>query len=80
LWRKFERVAVRGDPFQAHVSDEKYLGVNHYGVGDTPDAAVLAAIPRDLKSALRTTAKRQLTVFAIVFRSNFARKIEGPIR
>jgi hypothetical protein len=52
LWRKFERVAVRGDPFQAIVSDEKYLGVNHYGVGDTPDAAVLAAIPRDLRSAL----------------------------
>jgi hypothetical protein len=54
LYRKFDRVAVKGDPFQAIVCTEKYdlWGKSHYGVGDTPDAAVLAAIPRDLKSAL----------------------------
>lgn len=55
LWRKFERVAVQGDPFQAIVCTEKYAlwGELHYGIGATPDDAVLAAIPRDLKSALR---------------------------
>jgi hypothetical protein len=55
LWRKFERVAVPGDPFQAHIHVERFClgGDSYYGVGATADEAVLAAIPRDLKSALR---------------------------
>jgi hypothetical protein len=54
LWRKFDRVAVKGDPFQATLCSEKYAlwAPIFYGVGDTPDAAVLAAIPHDLRSAL----------------------------
>jgi hypothetical protein len=52
LWRKFDRVAVLGDPFQAIVSTERFMGEPHYGVGVTADEAVLAAIPRDLRSAL----------------------------
>jgi hypothetical protein len=54
LYRKFDRVAVKGDPFWAHITSEKYalFGESHYGVGDTPDAAVLAAIPHDLRASL----------------------------
>jgi hypothetical protein len=51
-WRKHARVAIPADPWQASVSDEKYLGTVRYGVGATPDEAVLAAIPRDIRSAL----------------------------
>lgn len=51
--RKLKNVALAGDPWQATVSDEKYFGQLRYGVGATPDEAVLAAIPRDLISALR---------------------------
>jgi hypothetical protein len=51
--RRLSRVALPVDPWQASVSNEKYLGELHYGVGATPDEAVLAAIPRDLISALR---------------------------
>lgn len=52
--RRLPRVAVKGDPFQAHITSEKYalFGDSHYGVGDTPDAAVLAAIPHDLRASL----------------------------
>jgi hypothetical protein len=54
LYRKFDRVAVKGDPFQAQIHTERFVlgGESHYGIGDTADAAVLAAIPHDLKSAL----------------------------
>jgi hypothetical protein len=50
--RRLPRVALAVDPWQATVSDEKYFGHLHYGIGATPDEAVLAAIPRDLRSAL----------------------------
>jgi len=44
---------VPGDRWQARVSAERFSLFDwHYGVGDTPDEAVLAAIPHDLKSAL----------------------------
>jgi hypothetical protein len=51
-YRKHANVALPADRWQASVSDEKYFGNLHYGIGATPDEAVLAAIPRDLKSAL----------------------------
>lgn len=53
--RRLSRVALPCDPWQAHVSAERYSihGESHYGIGATPDEAVIAAIPRDLMSALR---------------------------
>jgi hypothetical protein len=51
--RKHAHVALPTDPWQAIVSDQPFMGVRHYGVGATPDAAVIAAIPHDLMSALR---------------------------
>jgi hypothetical protein len=51
--RKHSRVALPVDPWQAIVSDEQYLGEAHYGVGDTPDDAVLAAIPHDIIKTIR---------------------------
>jgi hypothetical protein len=52
-WRKHGRVAIPVDPWQAIVSNERFMGDTRYGIGATPDEAVLAAIPHDLKSALR---------------------------
>jgi hypothetical protein len=45
--RRLPRVAVKGDPFQAHITSEKYalFGDSYYGV-------VLAAIPHDLRASL----------------------------
>jgi hypothetical protein len=53
--RRLSRVALAVDPWQARICAEKYCLASpvFYGVGATPDAAVLAAIPRDLISALR---------------------------
>ena len=51
--RRLKRVALPVDPWQAQVSDERFMGTVHYGIGATPDEAVIAAIPRDLISALR---------------------------
>lgn len=51
--RRLSRVALPADPWQASVSDEQYLGETHYGVGETPDAAVLAAIPHDIRKSLQ---------------------------
>jgi hypothetical protein len=51
--RKHARVGMPGDPWQAVISTERFLGEPYYGIGATPDDAVLAAIPRDLVSALR---------------------------
>ena len=50
--RRFSRVAVPADPWQAYISTEQYLGEWTYGIGATPDEAVLACIPRDLRSTL----------------------------
>lgn len=52
--RRLSRVALPADPWQARITSERYAldAPTHYGVGATPDDAVLAAIPRDLKSAL----------------------------
>jgi hypothetical protein len=52
--RRLSRVALPVDPWQARITAEKYAldSPMHYGIGATPDEAVLAAIPRDLRSAL----------------------------
>lgn len=52
--RRLSRVAIKGDPFQATICAEKYAlwAPIHYGVGATPDEAVLAAIPHGLMAAL----------------------------
>lgn len=52
--RRLSRVAMPGDPFQAALCSEKYAlwAPIHYGVGATPDEAVLAAIPHGLAVAL----------------------------
>jgi hypothetical protein len=52
--RRLSRVAIKDDPFQATICAEKYAlwAPIHYGVGATPDEAVLAAIPRGLMVAL----------------------------
>jgi hypothetical protein len=51
--RRLSRVALPCDPWQARLAPERFSLFDwRYGVGATPDEAVLAAIPRDLKSAL----------------------------
>jgi hypothetical protein len=50
--RRLKRVALAADPWQASISDEKYLGTVRYGIGGTPDLAVLAALPHDIRAAL----------------------------
>jgi hypothetical protein len=51
--RRLARVASPADPWQARLSPERFsLFEWRYGIGATPDEAVLAAIPHDLKSAL----------------------------
>jgi hypothetical protein len=52
VYRKHARVALPVDPWQASVTAERFMGEMHYGIGATPDAAVLAAIPSDIRSAL----------------------------
>jgi hypothetical protein len=51
--RRLKRCAEPCDPWQAVISSERFLGEPYYGIGATPDDAVLAAIPCDLISALR---------------------------
>lgn len=81
LWRKFDRVAVKGDPFQASLCAEKYAlwAPIHYGVGDTPDDAVLAAIPHDLISAL---GRCEMAVDNLrdCLQKLLREEMEGPIR
>jgi hypothetical protein len=53
--RKLKRVAIPTDPWTAHVSDHPgFEGTQlRFGQGDTADAAVISAIPSDLRAALR---------------------------
>lgn len=51
--RRHSRVADPRDPWWAGVSTERFMGHVTYGIGATPDEAVLAAIPSDLRAALR---------------------------
>src|SRR5690349_6086104 len=54
--RRHSRVADARDPWWATVGDcEHYLSAEkvRHGQGDTPDAAVLAAIPHDIRASLR---------------------------
>lgn len=54
--RKHDRVAIPTDPWQVALGDrENYLEATHvrYAQGTTPDEAVLAAIPRDLRASMR---------------------------
>ena len=50
--RRLSRVADPRDPWWASIQTEP-LGPAFYGVGATPDDAVLAAIPRGLTESLR---------------------------
>lgn len=51
--RRLPRVADPRDPWWAGVSTERFMGHVSYGIGATPDEAVLAALPSDLRAALR---------------------------
>lgn len=50
--RRLSRCAEPCDPWQATVQTE-LLGDTFYGIGATPDDAVIAAIPRGLSISLR---------------------------
>jgi hypothetical protein len=54
--RRHSRVAAPTDPWQAAVGDAENQLYSHdvrYGVGATPDDAVIAAIPRSVQDSLR---------------------------
>ena len=51
--RRHKNVAEPADPWWAGIGNGEIFGPVRYGIGDTPDAAVLAALPADLISALR---------------------------
>jgi hypothetical protein len=50
--RRLPRVALPCDPWQASISTERFMGAVSYGIGRTPDEAVLRAMPRDIRSAM----------------------------
>ena len=51
--RRLSRVADPRDPWWAGISTDRFMGHVTYGIGATPDEAVLAALPSDLRAALR---------------------------
>lgn len=50
--RKHSRVALPCDPWRAVLSTERYFGERFEGYGDTPDEAVLNAMPKGMRAAM----------------------------
>jgi hypothetical protein len=57
--RKLKRCPIPSDPWRASISDGPMFDakVMRHGQGDTADAAVISAIPSDLRAALRRCEK-----------------------
>ena len=51
--RRLSRVALPCDPWRAVLSTERFFGETFEGYGDTPDEAVLAAMPKGMRAAMR---------------------------
>lgn len=50
--RRLPRVALPCDPWRAVLSTEHFMGDTFEGYGETPDEAVLAAMPSGMRAAL----------------------------